>query len=100
MPWGAFYLAGPNPLHYCWARTQPVIAAHPLTRNSKEILSSSAGPCLADPSGSPIRRQKEMDFRTYAEKESADFVERLAKASADAVAATEKRLSDEAKRAA
>jgi hypothetical protein len=41
-----------------------------------------------------------MDFRTYAEKETADFVSRLAKASADAVAATEKRLSDEAKRAA
>ena len=41
-----------------------------------------------------------MDFRTYADKEAAEFVGRLAKASADAVAATEKRLADEAKRAA
>jgi hypothetical protein len=41
-----------------------------------------------------------MDFRTFAEKEAADFVGRLAKASADAVAATEKRLTDEARRAA
>jgi hypothetical protein len=41
-----------------------------------------------------------MDFRTIADKETADFVGRLAKASADAVAAAEKRLSVEAKRAA
>ena len=41
-----------------------------------------------------------MDFRTLADKEAADLVGRLAKASADAVAAAEKRLTDEAKRAA
>lgn len=41
-----------------------------------------------------------MDFRTYADKESAEFVARLAKASAEAVAAAEKRVADEAKRAA
>jgi hypothetical protein len=41
-----------------------------------------------------------MDFRSYAEKETADLVARLAKASTDAVAAAEKRLADEARRAA
>jgi hypothetical protein len=41
-----------------------------------------------------------MDFRTLAEKETADFVGRLAKASGDAVAAAEKRVAAEAKHAA
>ena len=41
-----------------------------------------------------------MDFRSYAEKETADLVAKLAKASTDAVAAAEKRLADDARRAA
>src|SRR5262245_17510665 len=50
--------------------------------------------------GGPFRRQIQMDFRTFAEKETADFVGRLAKASGDAVAAAEKRLAAETKHAA
>src|SRR5690242_16327892 len=66
---------------------------------SGRIAKRRGGPSLAKPGG-PSGRKFKMDFRTLAEKETADFVARLAKASADAVAAAEKRVATEAKHAA